>query len=218
MQDAMLSGRSLPQKKGHSAPWWKWGDGEEHPKVIPPQGSRKLELLSSGSELILAGRLPRASAPSCLTLDPVCAKRIPSWGLKDAGPVGTQEMAGCWQGLMDGLWGLEKGVWSKAQERGLLPSSSPASPDGPHVYSLILTCYRGGRCRLYQGPHPAAAPFRILPQWRVQANVESGSGSNASPGASGGKTLASDLLSATLGVLTCDMGAAPPCTIIFEDE
>lgn len=132
-------GKVTATKKGHSAPWRKWGDGEEHPKVIPPQGSRKLELLSSSSELILAGRLPRASAPSCLTLDPACAKRIPSWGLKDAGPVGTQEMAGCWQGLMDGLWGLEKGVWSKAQERGLLPSSSPASPDGPHVYGLILT-------------------------------------------------------------------------------
>ena len=68
------------------------------------------------------------------------------------------------------------------------------------------------------------APTQLLPlsgschKWRVQAKVESGSGSNASPGASGGKTLASGLLSATLGVLTCEVGAAAPCTIIFEDE
>lgn len=96
--------------KGHSTPQGKWGDGEEHPKVIPPQGSKKLELVSSDSELILAGQLPRALAPSRLTLDPACAERSPSWGLIDAGPVGTQEMAGHWQGLMDGLWGLEKGV------------------------------------------------------------------------------------------------------------
>ena len=30
--------------------------------------------------------------------------------------------------------------------------------------------------------------------------------------------MASGLLSATLGVLTCEVGAAAPCTIIFEDE
>lgn len=31
-------GKVTATKKGHSAPWRKWGDGEEHPKVIPPQG------------------------------------------------------------------------------------------------------------------------------------------------------------------------------------
>lgn len=80
--------------KGRSTPRGKWGDGEEHPKVIPPQGSKKLELVSSDSKPILAGRLPRALAPSRLTLDPACAERSPSCGRLDAGPVGTQEMAG----------------------------------------------------------------------------------------------------------------------------
>lgn len=80
--------------KGRSTPQGKWGDGEEHPKVIPPQGSKKLELVSSDSEPILAGRLPRALAPSRLTLDPACAERSPSCRRLDAGPVGTQEMAG----------------------------------------------------------------------------------------------------------------------------